>query len=79
MARLSTIFTHHAGIDHFKVIETQIFEFLHEKINLGVEHIHLFKPVNLTGAGVSAFIISTLTRSHLFDQWPSFIDTESKE
>jgi hypothetical protein len=44
------------------VIGTRIFKFLHEKINLGGEHIHLFKMVDLTGVGMSAFIIPTLTR-----------------
>jgi hypothetical protein len=79
MAHFFALFTHHTSINHFKVIETQIFKFLHEKINLGSEHIHHFKMVNLAGAGLSALINLALTRSHLFNQCPSFLDTESKE
>jgi hypothetical protein len=67
MACLFTLFTHHAGINDFEVIETRIFKFLCWKINLGGEHIHLFKLVDLTGAGLSVFIIPTLTRGHLFN------------
>jgi hypothetical protein len=48
-------------------------------INLGSEHIHLFKLVNLEGAELSVFISPTLTRSHVFNQCPSFLDTKSKE
>jgi hypothetical protein len=79
MARFSALFTHHASVDHFEVLEAQIFKFLHEKINYDGEHIHLFKMVNLAGAGPSALINPTLTRSHLFNQCLSFLDTESKE
>jgi hypothetical protein len=79
MVCLSALLTRQAGINHFEVIGTEIFEFLHEKINLGSEPIHLFKLVNLAGAGPSAFIIPTLTRSHLFNQSLSFLDTKSKE
>jgi hypothetical protein len=79
MAHFSALFTRHTSVDHFEVIEPRIFKFLHEKINLGGEHIHLFKLVNLAGAGLSALINTTLTRSHLFNQCPSFLDTESKE
>jgi hypothetical protein len=50
MSCLSALLTRHVGIDHFEVIETWIFEFLHE-INLDGEHIHLFKLVNLAGVG----------------------------
>jgi hypothetical protein len=46
MVCLSALLTRHVGIDHFEVIETQIFKFLHGKINLGGEHIHLLKLVN---------------------------------
>jgi hypothetical protein len=79
MGCLSALFTHHVGIDHFEVIETLIFKFLHEKINLGGEDILLFKLVNLLGERLSAFINPTLTRSHLFNQSLSFINTKSKE
>jgi hypothetical protein len=64
MAYLSAFLTRHAGIDQFEVIETWNFEFLLEKINLGSEHIHVFK---LVGAGLSVFIIPTLTRGYLFN------------
>jgi hypothetical protein len=67
MACLSTFFTRHAGIDYFEVIKTQIFKFLHENINLGGEHTHLLKLVNLLGVGLIAFIFPTLTTSHLFN------------
>jgi hypothetical protein len=67
MARFSALFTCHMSVDHFEVIEAQIFKFLHEKINLGGEHIHLFKLVNLAGVGLSALINPSLTRSHLFN------------
>jgi hypothetical protein len=67
------------SVDHFEVIEAQIFKFLREKMNLGGEHIYLFKLVNLVGAGLSVLINPTLTRSHIFNQCPSFFDTKSKE
>jgi hypothetical protein len=77
MTHFSTLFTCHTSIDHFEVIEAWIFKFLHEKINLGGEHIHQFKLVNLAGAGLSVLINPAHTRSHLFNQCPSFLDTES--
>jgi hypothetical protein len=79
MARFSALFTCHMSVDHFEVIEAWIFKFLHEKINLGREHIHLFKLVNLAGVGLSALINPALTRSHVFNQCISFLNTESKE
>jgi hypothetical protein len=79
MARFSALFTCHTSVNHFEVMEAQIFKFLHEKINLGGEHIHLFKLVNLMGAGLSTLINPALTRSHLFNQCTSFVDTQSKE
>jgi hypothetical protein len=79
MACFSALFTRHMSIDHFEVIEAQIFKFLHDKINLGGEHIHLFKLVNLAGAGLSALINPALTRSYLFNQCLSFLNTEIKE
>jgi hypothetical protein len=63
MARFSTLFTRHTSVNHFEVIEAQIFKFLHEKINLGGEHVHLFKMVNLVGAGLSALINPALTKA----------------
>jgi hypothetical protein len=79
MARFSALFTCHMSVDHFEVIEAWIFKFLHEKINLGGEHIHLFKLVNIAGVGLSALINPALTRSHVFNQCISFLNTESKE
>jgi hypothetical protein len=79
MARFSALFTRHMSVDHFEVIEARIFKFLHDKINLGSEHIDLFKLANLTGAGLSALINPSLTRNHLFNQCLSFLNTESKE
>jgi hypothetical protein len=79
MPRISALLTRHTSINHSALIKARIFKFLHEKINLGGEHIHLFKLVNLVGAGRSALINLALTRSHLFNQCPSFLDTESKE
>jgi hypothetical protein len=38
----SALFTHHSGINHFEMIEARVLELLHEKINLGSEHVHLF-------------------------------------
>jgi hypothetical protein len=67
MACLSALFKRHAGINNFEVIEFWIFKFFHEKINLGGEHIHLFKLVDLTGAGLSALINPTLTGGHHFN------------
>jgi hypothetical protein len=67
MACLSALITRHVGITHFEVIESRIFEFLQEKINFGGEHIHFFKLVDLMGASLSAFIIPTLTKGHLFN------------
>ena len=75
MPHFAALFTCHAGTDHFKVIDAQIFKFLHEKINFGGEHIHLFKLVDLTGAGLSALIISALARGHLLNQCLSCLDT----
>jgi hypothetical protein len=74
----STLFTSHSGINHFEMIKAQILKLLH-KINLGGEHVHLFKLVNLVGVGRSTFIISALIRIHLLNQFVSFLNTESKE
>jgi hypothetical protein len=45
----STVFTHYSGIDHFEMIEVRVLKLLHKKINLGGEHVHLLKLVNLGG------------------------------
>jgi hypothetical protein len=43
--------------------KAQVLKLLHKKINLGSEHVHLFRLVNLAGAGRSTLIIPTLIRS----------------
>jgi hypothetical protein len=73
------LFTHYSGIDHFEVIEAWVLKLLHKKINLGGEHVHLFKLVNLAGAGLSALLIPALVRGHLLNQFTSFLNTESEE
>jgi hypothetical protein len=67
VACFSALFTRHSGIDHFEMIEARVLELLHEKVNLGGEHVHLFKLVNLAGAGRSTLIIPALIRSHLLN------------
>jgi hypothetical protein len=79
VACFSALFTGHSGIDHFEMIKTQVLKLLHKKINLGGEHVHLFKLVNLTGAERSTLIIPALIRSHLLNQFANFLNTESKE
>jgi hypothetical protein len=49
VARFSALFTRHSGINHFEMIEAQVLKLLHKKINLGGEHVHLFKLVKLAG------------------------------
>jgi hypothetical protein len=65
VACFSALFTRYSGINHFEMIETRVLKLLHKKINLGGEHIHLFKLVNLVGAGLSALLIPALVRGHL--------------
>jgi hypothetical protein len=79
VACFSTLFTCYSGIDHFEMLEAQVFKFLQQKINLGVEHVHFFKLVNLVGAGLSALPIPALVRGHLLNQFMSFLNTESEE
>jgi hypothetical protein len=74
-----TLFTRYSSIDHFEMIEAQVLKLLHKKINLDGEHVHLFKLMNLVGAGLSALLISALVRGHLLNQFMSFLNTESKE
>jgi hypothetical protein len=57
VAHFSALLTHYSGIDHFGMIESRVLKLLHKKINLGDEHVHLFKLVNLPGAGLSALLI----------------------
>jgi hypothetical protein len=79
VAYFSALFTRYMGIDHFEMIETRVLMLLDKKINLGGEHVHLFKLVNLVGAGLSALLIPTLAGGHLLNQFMSFLNTESKE
>jgi hypothetical protein len=78
VTRFSAIFTCYSGIDHFEMIEARILR-LHHKINLGGEHVHLFKLVNLAGSGLSALLIPALVRGHLLNQFTSFLNIESEE
>jgi hypothetical protein len=61
------------------MIEARVLKVLHKKINLGGEHVHFFKLVNLVGAGLSALLILALVRGHLLNQFTSFLNTASKE
>jgi hypothetical protein len=61
------------------MIEAQLLRLLHKKINLGGEDVHLFRLVNLAGAGLSALLILALVRGHLLNQFTSFLNTESEE
>jgi hypothetical protein len=61
------------------MIGAWVLKLLHKKFNLGGEHVHLFKLVKLVGAGQSTLIILALIRSHLLNQFVSFLNTESKE
>jgi hypothetical protein len=61
------------------MIKARVLKLLHKKINLGGEHVHLFKLVNLTGAGLSALLIPALVTSHLLNQFMSFLNTKSED
>jgi hypothetical protein len=61
------LFTHYSGIDHFEMIKAWVLKLLHQKINLSGEHVHLFKPVNLAGAGLNVLLILALVRGHLLN------------
>jgi hypothetical protein len=67
VAYFSELFTGHSGIDHFEMIKVQVLKLLHKKTNLRGEHVHLFKLVNLAGAGQSTLITPALIRSHLLN------------
>jgi hypothetical protein len=58
------------------MIEAQVLKILHKKINLGSEHVHLLKLMNLAGAGLSALLIPALVRGHLLNQFMIFLNTE---
>jgi hypothetical protein len=42
-------------------------------------YVHLFKLVNLAGAGLTVLLIPALFRGHLLNQFTSFLNTKSKE
>jgi hypothetical protein len=67
VAYFSTLFTRYSDVDHFEMIEARVLKLLHKKINLGSEHVHIFKLVNLAGAGLSALLIPALVRGHLLN------------
>jgi hypothetical protein len=73
------LFIGHSSIDHFKLIKAWVLKLLDKKINLGGEHVHLFKLVNLVGAGWGTLIIPALIRRCLLNQFVSFLNIESKE
>jgi hypothetical protein len=79
VAHFSALFTHYSGIGHFEMIEAQDLKVLHKKINLGDEHVHLFKLVNLMGVGLSVLLIPALVRGHLLNEFMSFLNSESEE
>jgi hypothetical protein len=66
-------------LGHFEMIEAHFLKHLHKKINLGGAHVHLFKLVNLVGAGLNAILILVLVRCHILNQFMSFVNTKSKE
>jgi hypothetical protein len=76
VAYFSALFTRYSSIDHFEIIEVRVHMLLHKKINLGGEHVHLFKLVNLVGAGMSELLIPALVTDHLLIQLMSFLNTE---
>jgi hypothetical protein len=63
----SALLTRYSSIDHLEMIEAQVIKLLHKKINLSSGHVHLFKLVNLVGAGLSALLILALVRGHLLN------------
>jgi hypothetical protein len=79
VACFSTLLTRHSGIDHFEMIQARVLELIHKKINLGGEHVHIFKLVNLASAGCSTLIVPAMIRSHLLNQFVSFLNTVSKD
>jgi hypothetical protein len=79
VAYFSGLFARYSGINHFEMNEVRVLKLHHEKINLGGEHVHLFKMVNLVGVGLSVLLILALVRGHLINQFMSFLNTESEE
>jgi hypothetical protein len=66
VACFSTLFIRYSGINHFEMIEARVLKLLHKKINLGGEHVHFFKLVNLEATGLSALLILALVREAIF-------------
>jgi hypothetical protein len=79
VAHFSALFTLYSSIDHFEMIKAWALKLRHKKINLGGEHVHLFKLVNLAGAGLGALLIQSLVRVHLLNQFTGILNTESEE
>jgi hypothetical protein len=79
MDHFTALFTHYSGIDPFEKIEARVLKLLHKKINLGGEHVQIFKLVNLVGPSLSALLIPALVRGHLLNQFKSFLNTKSEE
>jgi hypothetical protein len=79
VACFSALFTRYSSIDHFERIHAQVLKLLHKKINLGGEHVHLFKLANHAGVGLSALLNPALVRRHLLNQFMSFLNTKSEE
>jgi hypothetical protein len=79
VAYFSALFTCYSGINHFEMIKAWVLELPHEKINLGGEHVHLFKLVNLAGADLSVLLLPALVRGPILNQFMSFLNTESEE
>jgi hypothetical protein len=79
VACFSALFTSYSDINHFDIIEARVLMLLHKKINLGGEHAHLWKLVNLACACLTTLLILALVRGHLLNQFMSFINTESEE
>jgi hypothetical protein len=79
VACFSTIFTRYSGIYLFEMIEAQVLKHIHKNINLGSEHVHPFKLVNLLGAGLSVLLIPALVRGRLLNHFTSFLNTKSEE
>ncbi len=61
----SVLFTRYSGINQLEMIEARVLKLLHNKINLGSEHVHLFKLVNPAGAGLSARVMRLRVRCSL--------------
>jgi hypothetical protein len=67
VAHFFALFTRYSGINHVEMIEAWVLKLLHKKINLGSEHVHIFKLENLAGAGLSELLIPALVRGHLLN------------